>query len=48
MNALTDGAKRDNYFWGNQHTIVDLAKEQKATAISLKLKVQYAALKHPV
>ena len=27
--ALTDGAKMNNYFWGDQHTIVDLALEQK-------------------
>ena len=31
MNSLTDGAKRNNYFWGYQHTIVALLQEHKAT-----------------
>ena len=43
---MIDGAKMDNYFWGDQHTIVDFAPEQIATAITLDLKVQYAAWGH--
>ena len=46
MYALADGAILNNYFWGDQHTIVDLAQEQKATTITLDLKVQYAAWGH--
>ena len=41
---MIDGAKMDNYIWGDHHTIVDFAQEQ--TAIMLDLKVQYAAWGH--
>ena len=39
--ALWDGAKIDNFFRGDQHTIVNFAQEQKATEITLDLKVHY-------
>ena len=38
--------RRNIYFLGDQHTIVALVQRQKATAITLGLKMQKAACGH--